>query len=84
MIALRKSDNPTDVIPQDQHESAPAFAFGIRPFLSDNGPRDLFHRDTLGKMRLYRMYPYDNISLFFCQGLFPLFVGKINPNGEYG
>ena len=76
LIALRKSDNPTDLILSDQHDGTPSVTFGIRPFPIDNDPRDLSRRGTLGQMRLYRMYPYDTTSCLVCQVLFSYFSQK--------
>ena len=58
-IALRKSDNPTDIIPPNQHRCALTPTFGTCPFHIGNGLRDLIHRATFGKMLLYR-YAYDS------------------------
>lgn len=49
MIALRKSDNPTDVIPQDQHRRAQTPAFGTRPFSIGNNLRGLDTEVLLAK-----------------------------------
>ena len=40
-IALRKSDNPTDLIPSNQHRRSQSSAFGTCPFGFGNGLRDL-------------------------------------------